>query len=165
MLFPKNARIKSSGAFYFSAGGIQDWTSPQNGNLWQDAVKALFDPCPAGWRVPKSGEKQRNPWINFSRSGFTGGGVNISDPGDWAAIPNTGYRFYCSGVSGITAWYPASNRRQPEGTLLYEGKWGSYWSSSLNATNVHTLTFNQTSVYLPGSDARTAGFSVRCVRE
>ena len=115
--------------------------------------------------MPQGGEGQRNPWTNFSLSGLTGGDVNISDPGDWAAFPNTGYRFYCSGTSGITTWYAASNRREPGGTLLYEGMWGSYWSSSLNTANVHTLTFNRTSVYIPGGDPRANGFSVRCIRE
>ena len=35
----------------------------QNDALWQDAIKDLFDPCPAGWRVPLSGAGERSPWL------------------------------------------------------------------------------------------------------
>ena len=41
-------------AVFTEADSWGDWLSPSNdATLWQDAEKTIYDPCPAGYRVPK----------------------------------------------------------------------------------------------------------------
>ena len=46
-------------AVYTEADSWGDWLSPANdATLWQDAEKTIYDPCPAGYRVPKRDKNQ-----------------------------------------------------------------------------------------------------------
>lgn len=157
-------RSLHSSAFYFS-GPNNDWTAPQNDNVWRDAVKTLFDPCPAGWRVPKGGADELSPWFNFSLPGTVTPNAN---PVTFTAGPSGGHNFHRYGTSGTTTWYPASGWRSPNsGLMLNPGTDGAYWTATYTGFQSYLLFFTPT-VTDPdniGYTYRARGYPVRCVRE
>lgn len=113
--------------------------------------KSIYDPCPAGWRVPDGGSN--GIW---SKAGF---GTTTYDS------TNEGMSFSISSPS--TTWYPASGyRKDGDGDLFHVGNTGIYWSASPNSNNACILDFYFTGSVLPSSGSRRAyGFSVRCLQE
>lgn len=112
----------SSDAFY------PDWLYSPDATLWttSETAKSVYDPCPAGWRVPDIGI-----WKN---AGFYDG-TQTDD------LPHYGISFNASSPS--TAWYPASGcRRADDGALRDVGNCGNYWSASVSPDN------NKCSMYL-----------------
>ncbi|WP_298064858.1 hypothetical protein [uncultured Rikenella sp.] len=121
----------------------------------------MFDPCPAGWRVPKNGPDNLSPWSAFTVENSTWNGE---------ATNPSGGRFYDrSVVYGPTgAWYPANGVRYANTSYLNECEINGYaWS----ATYVGELTYRffcRASTVEPARTAygwRAHSFSVRCVRE
>ncbi len=133
---------------------------PHNDALWQDAVKTLFDPCPAGWRVPRSGDKAsgRSPWNAFN-----------AENGPWEGTQSTGGRKWSvPNVYGGSAWYAAAGWRRPEiGTIINVGKDGAYWTATYTGEQAFLLFFTNymTDPSNIGSTYRARGYPVRCVRE
>jgi hypothetical protein len=139
-------------------------SSDQNDALWGGAnpivptAKTIFDPCPAGWRVPPC----RNgsgyfPWsvfgdgdVTVEASGGTWGSYGIT----WTSPNNAGY-------------YPAAGcRHRVAGPLLNVGLIGYYWDASASADHASSLYFNESLVAGQGyAHSRANGFSVRCVKE
>lgn len=39
-----------------SGDGVGDWMNSSDSNLWNDSQKSAYDPCPYGWRVPRSSD-------------------------------------------------------------------------------------------------------------
>ena len=117
--------------------------------------KTIFDPCPAGWRVP-AWSGGLSPWNGFNETTFP-----FYNAFDW----NLSYgRVYTS--AGNT-YYPAASYRDSEGMLFDIGSEGPgvYWSASPSQNNmVCDLSFSNGEVMLY-DDYRMFGFSVRCVRE
>ena len=113
--------------------------------------KSIYDPCPAGWRVPDGGSN--GIW---SKAGF---GTRTYY---WA---NGGMSFIISSPS--TTWYPASGRRNGNvGGLGSVGSYGLYWSASPNSYYACGLDFAYYgSVDLSGKYCRAYGYSVRCLQE
>ena len=149
-------------AFYFSAAEPRDWTSPQNNNLWQDTVKTLFDPCPAGWRVPQGGGEAsgRSPW-----SAFTADNGPYQD-GEKRVKGRLWDRTVCYGG---TAWYPVTGERYSSTGLFYNANNGSNWTTTSQGAMAHYLYFNDVYINIYGFTAsgyyRAYGFPVRCIRE
>ncbi|MCC8063224.1 MAG: fibrobacter succinogenes major paralogous domain-containing protein [Rikenellaceae bacterium] len=130
-------------------------------------TKTLFDPCPAGWRVPRSGEDKRSPWASFTQ-----------DNGSWITdgfTPDQGRRYDVSVIYGASGgcFIPAQGVRDPwsgEGILNAGGASCCLWSSTiLSPDAVHYYLFcadYQYSIHEPWRhDFPAYGFSVRCVRE
>ena len=142
--------------FYFSSGG-GDWTVPQNDALWQDNKKTLFDPCPAGWRVPRGGTDIETPWPDDLLTQV----VQIpSYPG-----VDGGYELPAYPVH--TVLNICGGRSCANGKFLGNSERGWWWSASLtDAGNHHARTL---SIYLSKAvnqtNPRGDCFSVRCVRE
>ena len=113
--------------------------------------KSIYDPCPAGWRVPDGGSN--GIW---SKAGF---GTTTYDS------TNKGMSFSISSPS--TTWYPASGRRNGNvGGLGSVGSYGLYWSASPNSYYACGLDFAYYgSVDLSGKYCRAYGYSVRCLQE
>ena len=110
--------------------------------------KSIYDPCPAGWRVPDKGI--------WSKAGF---GTTTYDS------TNEGMSFSISSPS--TTWYPASGyRSRNDGGLGNVGYNGNYWCASPYSNNAYYLSFSDTGYVGPSySDSRAYGFSVRCLQE
>ena len=115
--------------------------------------KSVYDPCPPGWKMPP---------IYYSGTNASWGSES-----DWGAWANTGRIFNgVGGTAGLNHFFPAAGyRTSSTGALYYPGNRGYYWSASSNWAPYgwHLLFYSGRASRL--FDARTYGFSVRCVAE
>ena len=164
--------IQNPGTFYIDGSS---WHSfPPSGysynNLWSmentvtgyndyPVVKTIYDPSPAGFKMPAS-----NAFTGFTTNGQNRGGtMNVS--GDW----DNGWNFN-NRISSpdATVYFPASGYRNiNDGSLRYVGYGGYYWSAVPDVTyNGCNLYFNKWIVYPQFNfHIRSFGFSVRPVSE
>lgn len=131
--------------YYFRTTTPQDWYtdgSAQNGTLW-GANKTVYDPCPAGWKVPASDVLYSMtvdfPWSNYGRT---------------------------SNISGGGGWYPAAGSRDPSSGGFYGvGKWGYYWSSTASGNKSRDMYFTSDDIITTSLPQRASGYPVRCVAD
>lgn len=136
-------------AFYVNGTG-GDWTA-RNDQLWQDGAKSLFDPCPVGWRVPRSAVWQQVAAANALWETTHGAG-------------NNGVRLWKIVLAG-PAWYPAQGYRDAAtGVVTAASTQSAVWSSTLNGTSATAWGISGT-FQAPGAKARANGYPVRCVTE
>ena len=119
-------------------------------------LRALFDPCPVGWRVPRGGERELSPWRYFEN------GSGQYDNGRWDA-DTYGANWNTSVVCGASsAWYPACGWRHfisgDQGNVqtefaVWSSSGGGFMRGRSNLTNAN---------YYSG---RAHSFPVRCIRE
>ncbi len=121
------------------------------------SVKSIYDPCPAGWRVPDGGEegiwsKAKGSSSEYKRNyDSTNQGMNFS--GEFG--------------TDLTIWYPAAGFRNfSDGFLLNVGTNGHCWSATPSGSDAYSLYFDYQSYVYPSINiARADGFSVRCLQE
>jgi uncharacterized protein (TIGR02145 family) len=116
-----------------------DWRSPQNDNLWQ-GVNGTNNPCPSGYRLPTSAEldAEHDSWSSDDAAGA------FASP---LKLPMAGYRNYSNG------------------SLIYVGSRGYYWSSSsVSGIYAYTLYFGSSTASLYYY-RRARGSSVRCLKD
>lgn len=139
------------------------WTGgsvPGNGWHTSESVKGLYDPCPAGYRVPDGGEN--GFWATaLGTSSGTSAGTK------WDST-NSGHHWTLA--DGTTAaWYPAVGCRSYDSGALRNVGWNcGCWSASPYPSSYHNayrLNFADGYVYHASYDNRGYGSSVRCVRE
>ncbi|WP_416999045.1 hypothetical protein [Alistipes indistinctus] len=180
--------ITAPTTFINSNNSIGDWltTAQYTGydNLWGNpheamtnnlnpgpGFKSIYDPCPAGWRVPRA-----DTWTMFTVSG-----VGVTRPEDINVTDfwEGGWYFYCTDTgSGPTAFYPAAGTRDwGTGKLYYTLVYGLCWSSSPNNFKASGVILGETMADpirpfhgLSGNrfryfENRASGNSVRCARE
>ena len=133
--------------WYYTGGSSTDntrWTT-------SETAKSIYDPCPAGWRVPDGGSN--GIW---SKAGFDDITYDST---------NEGMSFSISSPS--TTWYPASGFRYDGGGSLYNvGNDGHCWSASPSSRSAYCLGFSSLgSVYPSVLTTRASGYSVRCLQE
>ena len=148
--------------FITNNGKNSDWyytgSSSTDDTRWQSS-KTIYDPCPAGWRVPDGGSSgvwskafgTSRDWEVFSNWDDTNKGIDFS---------KTNIKLGSSGP----IWYPASGGRYyASGTLV--GGYGYYCSVSPNGKYAYALLFYY-DVY-PAYDEfyRAYGQAVRCLQE
>ena len=145
-------------------------SAPQNASLWRDEVKTLFDPCPAGWRVPRSGAQELSPWSFFCVEQAAAGTPNATAP-DFEEGAAAGFHFFSDPAHSATCWYPATGSRFGSTSEIVEaGRYGYWRSSTISPTKTaYFLTIVPTTVF-PFDDAistasRASALTVRCVRE
>ena len=144
-----------------------DWMDyPRDMTRWttSDKKKSIYDPCPAGWRVPDGGEK----------------GVWSKALGSSEVIQNHthdgSYGINFSGLTGSSSsiWYPSCGFRDGNDAKLNTvGYAASYWSASpYDAVSEHNVVLfiqsqlkwsyiHPNRIHFPSADA----MSVRCIRE
>lgn len=178
-----------------------DWCSTSDDSLWGNAEghvresgslkyenlgeKTMYDPCPAGWRVP--------PIMAFSKFTSTGAAVMgnyaqtaVADRNGDGVVDfddyNNGYYFTLSG--NTTSFFPAASRWYGAYGALYgsvAGHSGVYWSNSIYKSTISsqqnslmaTACLNYMSptaagtcfVSAMGGGARSDASSVRCVAD
>ena len=135
------------------------WSMENTTTGWNDnaVVKTIYDPCPAGFKMPAS-----NAFTGFTTDGQNGGTMNVSGAWDW------GWNFNNKITSpDAIVYFPASGYRSSYGSSLnYVGYYGYYWPAVPNNSIYGCdLFFNQWSVYPQNDIGRSCGFSVRPVAE
>ena len=151
--------VKGSSSTYY------DWHYASRDNtLWttSSSDKSIYDPCPAGWRVPDGGD-------NGIWSKALGSSSSFRDESLYDST-NKGINFSGNFGSASTIWYPASGCRYAGdvGGLSGVGLGGTCWSASPYGDYAYDLYFD---IYVyhdvdpsRGSN-RAYGFSVRCLQE
>ena len=151
--------------------GNEDWyytgSSSTDNTRWTTSVKAksIYDPCPAGWRVPDGGEN--GVWAKLL------GLEEINYPFD---TTRKGMNFSGKFGSDQTIWYPfAGFYTRYEGRLYFVGEYGAYWSASpcpVRTWSMYSLDLNPV-IAIPDWDnvmpvdesSRATAMSVRCMKE
>ena len=126
------------------------WTSSQNN-------KSIYDPCPAGWRVPDGGNN--GVWAKaLGSSSDTRHSYNSID---------IGMNFSGKFGDATTIWYPlAGTRGYKDGVLTSTGFYSNYWSSSSTASSPYYLyIYYWGNVWPAGTYAQANCLSVRCIHE
>ena len=148
--------------FVTASSSPYDWHySSRDNTLWttSDKTKSIYDPCPAGWRVPDGGDNGVWSKALGSSSSFTNSSLwNSSDDG---------MNFSGKFGSASTIWYPTSGyRSDSDGGLNDVGNDGIYWSASPGSINAYYLYFDYYGKVDPSNiSARAYGKSVRCLEE
>ena len=145
--FISNADVYSNRDWYYTGNNTTDntrWTESEN-------AKSVYDPCPAGWRVPDGGTEGIWGTAGFNNQTFDG--------------TNKGKTF---SNNGIEIWYPAAgylaydNVLSNAGTSLY--CWtATPWPDSAHAINLYFKSDSQNLATNHGM--RVIGCSVRCCKE
>lgn len=157
--------VTANSTTFVTAGMFSDcdWHySSRDNTLWttSDKTKSIYDPCPAGWRVPDGGS-----------SGVWSKALGFS--ADFESLYNTtneGMNFSGKFGSASTIWYPASGYRSYNDGDLYDvGYHGYYWSASPDSDFIDyacILYFDSHGEVDPsfGRD-RAYALSVRCLQE
>ncbi len=111
---------------------------------WDDGTKTIYDPCPAGWRVPKN-----ETWGDFTAA---------ATASDWGLL-------YQPAGGTVEALYPAAGARVAyySGGVYSIGEQGAYWSSGNRIFEFNGDYFHPNNEYSAyhGID----GFPVRCIQE
>ena len=145
-----------------------DWNTSPNDALWggasSGATKTIFDPCPAGWRVPSfyKTSTAKSPWEYLA---YSSGAFTFSSLG-YGGIYTTGagWPFTLNSVS--IGFYPAAGyRSNSSGALSNAGSAGYCWSASPYGSYGYDLDFYSGGVSPSNRYLRASGFSVRCVQE
>ena len=130
---------------------ITRWTE---GNL----AKSIYDPCPAGWRVPDGGEN--DVWAK-SYGSYDSFGYLSEDS------VNHGVNF--TGMFGDASiiWYPASGERSyTDGSLSVAGIGARHWTATTYKHYASHLFYGSFGLVMPLYTSYCSDcFSVRCVHE
>lgn len=106
--------IKTPTTFYYSeANGTYNWNTEEIEDLWDDSSdKTIYDPCPAGYRVPKY-DASYAMWKSGSGTGWTSDAIN-----GW---------FKFGEITFPYAGYASSS------SISYSGKRTVIWSAKYNS--------------------------------
>ena len=143
-----------------------DWcysgVSSADDTRWQ-LDKTIYDPCPAGWRVPDGGSNGVWSKALGSSSNFTGTGTNAG-----SGVSTNGLEFSGKFGDDSTIWYPCSGYRDyRNGSNQGYASQGYYWSVSPKGHAAYCLGFNNVmfSANPSNDNYRACGLSVRCIKE
>lgn len=123
-----------------------------------ESTKSIYDPCPAGWRVPDGG--RNGVWSKSLASSSSFGRYQYDST-------NEGMNFSGKFGSASIIWYPASGFRDyDDGSLYGVGGRGDYWSASPLMYGAYTLFFHYDFDHVSTSNYHfpAYGISVRCLQ-
>lgn len=143
-----------SGYSYYNLWSMESIVTGHNDN---PVIKTIYDPCPAGFKMPAS-----NAFTGFTTNGQDSGPKNVS--GTW----NNGWNFNNKvNNPDATIYFPASGSRNvTTGLLVGKGNEVAYWTASQGYTGHGcNLYFYETEVLPVTYGRRSYGFSVRPVAE
>lgn len=140
----------NNGDWYYTGSSSIDNTR------WQ-SEKTIYDPCPAGWRVPDGGN-------NGVWSKALGSSSYYYDTYDSS---NKGINFSGKFGSSSTIWYPASGYRSDnDGSMINVVNDCVYWSVTPTNNYASILYFLNDGFVGPSEiGSRAYGGSVRCLQE
>ena len=143
---------RNSDWYYTGTDNTDDtrWTT-------SESEKSIYDPCPAGWRVPDGGEegiwsKAKGSSSEYNRN-YDSNDLGMNFSGEFG--------------TDLTIWYPAAGFRfDDDGSLSRVVNYGYYWSATPSGSSAYILYFgNDGYVYPSNDDYRAYGYSVRCLQE
>lgn len=149
--------------FYVSYWSIYDYNDPwhfgsRESEEFIGLTKSIYDPCPAGWRVPLNSLMNKcNPWVSFIENTYR-------------TFIQNGYQ-YSDGTT--KAFYPCSGYRSTTDGSIVDYHSGRYWTSAAkmkpsDPNGMYLLMSNDalitSPIYYSGS-CDGVGYSVRCVQE
>ena len=165
--------------FTYAGTGIYyyDWCNATYQNLWSannttdgfndnTVVKTIYDPCPAGFKMPAS-----NAFTGFTSNGQNQGPVNINTDGTTNYYSKFsaayGHNFWTNSSKNATIFFPALGYcRYSDGLLDFIGNFGYYWSAVLNTTYYGCLlNFSWSNVSPQTKLIRSNGMAARPVSE
>lgn len=169
---------------YYQYSECRDWLRKEFSNpaLWggSDGGKSLFDPCPAGYRVPKLGTFDfftSSGGYETDIAGFSVFDINYDGVIDGNDYKN-GWVILLDPESGSHSYFPAATRYDGSYAMLMGSKaglWGNYWYADADDSEdssvpcgAYALAFqyeDQVSASPKAVGGRADGYSVRCVRE
>ena len=138
------------------------WSADNNVYTANDnpVVKTIYDPCPAGYKMPPS-----NVYTGFTTTGEgTSNSSEFNVQGPW----NKGWNFHCGlNHTGSTVFFPASGYRYYTSAVPYNvGGSAYYWTAGPNYTYYgRSLNFYPGYVYPLSNYSRSLGFGVRAAQE
>ncbi len=153
--------IRNPQVFYKISYKTNDWRTPSDDDLWGGVSrrKTVWDPCPAGWRVPLCDVRGASPY------GFVTDGTAVWSPalggyyyGQWW-LPCTGTRVYESGALSTDIGGP------------YGGMWIATAGTANPDAELFPALYGQYFFVIDGiffgsnKDSRSQGMAVRCVKE
>ena len=149
--------------FYYNLWSADNSTKGFNDN---SVVKTVYDPCPAGFKMPAS-----NAFTGFTTTGQTSTSQFEMNVDGTDYLPtyqnNFGHNFWTNSSKTATINFPASGyRRYNGGPVDYVGFSGYYWSAVPHYSyGGCELDFNPGSVFPLGGGDRSYGFAARPVSE
>ena len=122
------------------------------------SIKTIYDPCPAGWRVPDGGN-----------NGVWSRALGLSSSFNQSSLFNStdrGMNFSGKFGSANIIWYPTSGcRYNGGGTLGNVGNYGYYWSTSYHISGMFILKIDNNANVDPSTVYyQEYGHSVRCLQ-
>ena len=129
-------------------------------------IKTVYDPCPAGFKMPAN-----NAFTGFTTTGqnsSTQSELNVDGTSDWATYQNNfGHNFWTSSSKTATINFPASGYRSySDGSLDDVGSRGYCWSAVPSNSNFGcNFEFGSGNMYPLNNNSRAYGFSARPVSE
>ena len=162
----------------------RDWLHKEFSNpaLWggRDGEKSLFDPCPAGYRVPKLGTFDfftSSGGYETDISGFSVFDINSDGVIDGNDYKNGWYILFDAAADSYS-YFPAATRYDGSYAMLMGSKaglWGNYWYADADETDdssvpcgAYALAFqfgDSVSASPKATGGRADAYSVRCVKE
>ncbi|VTY02437.1 Uncharacterised protein [uncultured Prevotella sp.] len=126
-------------------------------------VKTVYDPCPAGFKMPAN-----NAFTGFTADGQNNGTMNIDGTDNnqqWTN--NFGHNLWTNSSKTTIIYFPASGfRNHLRGSLDDVGDYGYYWSAvPYNSSYGCNLVFRSAFVRPLVGNTRAYGFAVRPVSE
>lgn len=171
--------VKHPNTFICNAKGSSgDWLDEPDNDLWTDITetKSIYDPCPAGWRVPAGGSSSdfsinKNPWkISKKKNGIEDFDMDHSNYGAYIT-----YNYYSGDkLKEGKAWYPCNGYLDRTSFELQAmGESAYYWSATpQSGAVVYTFRILCDDVYgnyransAEGGKIRCEGHSVRCIKD
>jgi len=120
------------------------------------------NPCPAGWRLPTKEEfnalhNAGSTWVEANERGNAVAGRFYGPDHATCSLPDN--------LSGCIFLPAAGFRRYSDGTLVFQGRVGYYWSNTeYSSTNGYSLLFSSASSNPIDFISKAFGFSIRCVQ-
>lgn len=142
--------IKTPASYGFCDGG--NWSSESDTNLWTDDSKSIYDPCPAGYKVP--GRDENQPLFSSDITTVTGWEVSANKYWITVGDPKT--------VFPVGGYRDDSTPTKVVKVAKRVAIWSAHCSSDAKAYQLNWRPDGGT--YSLGESARSRGSYVRCVK-
>jgi len=144
---------------YYNLWSMDNTATGFNDNV---VVKTVYDPCPAGFKMPAS-----NAFTGFTENGKNGGNMNVDGTDDGETFQNNyGHNFWTNNQKNATIYFPVTGLREKFSAFLTIMDIGCYWLAiPSDAENACFMEFSGSEIKPLHKLDRHYGHSVRPVAE